>query len=556
MRVRLLRCLLVAPLVFGACVEDDSPQGEDLAQESEGSLIDVLALLEPGSWGNIPVFNPSIEVHTCDLDNADTDDDVQIHIQVGSGVKDYWIDQPENDFERNRTTSFAVPAIGPPTMQLKDIKLISVRKTGSNGWCFDRLTLKSAGRTVWEYAATDPTAAGTALRPNIGSGVVWLDNDDTHSPDVTFTDTTIHYNNRANHGPLDIEITTCADKPYTDPPFSPKVRVRWTHDGFVETTPELVVDNPIFGGPGPPIGHGNYRPYGSVEHQHLADDVSIEKLQSLRIDIQGYWCVSQVRLFANGHELPILSSRLSIPGVYEDGKWKWSGPDLLADRDITIETGTHVGRLGRPIARSGFAARNLVEWDLSPNTVRPYCSIPTETPRSYLVGLVQTGFANIAHGKAHWGSDGKVELNRVDSDTVHVAMNFAADAKIGRDARLTVDYDLTVDCGPDPDHPEDPQQYLQLVPSHFERTEDLALVTRIAIWFKETLTAWDFSKYMDKQFPKLPRQLFPIPGDCPRRHFDAQADLHIEWPEIPLVNALCLMDSSKWDDLGTALAAP
>lgn len=64
-----------------------------------------------------------------------------------------------------------------------------------------------------------------------------------------------------------------------------------------------------------------------------------------------------------------------------------------------------------------------------------------------------------------------------------------------------------------------------------------------------TFDVFDASKYLAGQLEAPAPQLFDVGNQCPGINIDAQGNIDLDWPEIPLRNALCLMDSSKWDEM-------
>jgi|GEM_PF-4179990 len=90
-----------------------------------------------------PIFRVQLQLHTADLENAGTDDDIEVLLQhraliVPTG-NSTWIDYSRNDFERG--DHFAYDLNVRSLRRISDITQIFVEKSGSDDWCVSRIEL-------------------------------------------------------------------------------------------------------------------------------------------------------------------------------------------------------------------------------------------------------------------------------------------------------------------------------------------------------------------------------------------------------------------------------
>jgi hypothetical protein len=533
MRVLAAALLLLAfPACDAALVHD-----EELAAETQAVVDNIdgktfLDYLENAAWKYTPLFKPTLEIHTCDNPSAETDDSVQFTIQTGNSVYSYWLSSPEDDFDRNHTASFVLPTIGGSTMQAGDIRLIRLFKTGGDAWCFDRLTLKSQGNTFWEWTASDTTViAGNPLRPNTGTGAIWLNTagDGAPSPDVVFADKTIKYKDKAKHGTVDLKIKTCdgLGSPLLD---QVDARITWSHDGFVESK-ALKVN-----------GNDDHWPPNHTETIRLHNSVAIEKLDWMKFQARdGNLCIAKIEVLINGQSVFADFPNASVGEMY-DSDWK----TYTNQTNLVVETGTKIGVLGRPI-KNVYPAIVDYGWSLS-GSPRTYCSLPGSVTRTDIRKMVETFFATQAHGKAYWG-DGSVTVTRVDGNTLHVKLAFQANVEVGPAAHVWAEWDLDVGCKDTNTQDDDDTKRLVFTPTHFTKDYDVKPWQDALVWFGEKLNFIDVKALLDKYVQVPDEQIFDTGNACPTPSIDANGTIRLAWPTVPLVNMLCSVDGDHWDEM-------
>ena len=121
-----------------------------------------------------------LELHTGDVGDAGTDDDVQVVLSepTSTGMNYTWLDYGRNDFERRDTFTYDLNLnqLG----FLSDINRIRITKDGTNGWCLADFRLLV--NEVPVYAENFHHLPG---------GCRWLDGDDGHQPTYEVAHATI-----------------------------------------------------------------------------------------------------------------------------------------------------------------------------------------------------------------------------------------------------------------------------------------------------------------------------------------------------------------------------
>lgn len=99
------------------------------------------------------MYRVQLRVTTANIKDASTDDAVMVRLGSGPGT---WIDSSADDHQRGRTYLYdLIPqTTGNQGMRIRDITMLNVSKTGSDGWCIGSLELIVNGGVI--YQATYP----------------------------------------------------------------------------------------------------------------------------------------------------------------------------------------------------------------------------------------------------------------------------------------------------------------------------------------------------------------------------------------------------------------
>lgn len=117
------------------------------------------------------VSRVQIELHTGTVDDAETDDDIQIVLTdpTNGGWNYTWIDYGRDDFEQGDTFKYDLNLDGVP--RLSDISRIKILKSGTDGWCLSdfRLLVNEVPAFAQDFH-------------QMPGGCRWIDGDDGHQP--------------------------------------------------------------------------------------------------------------------------------------------------------------------------------------------------------------------------------------------------------------------------------------------------------------------------------------------------------------------------------------
>jgi hypothetical protein len=102
---------------------------------------------------------------------ADTHDDIQVSLNDGNST---WLDYGRDDFEV--VDDFTYDLMLTNLRTVGDIRFLTVQKTGTDGWCVDRMTLLINDRPMYDRSFRTPTAL-----------CHWVDADDGHQPAFTIS---------------------------------------------------------------------------------------------------------------------------------------------------------------------------------------------------------------------------------------------------------------------------------------------------------------------------------------------------------------------------------
>ena len=85
--------------------------------------------------------------------DANTDDAVQVRL---NGRNATWMDQPGDDRERGDLFTYDLMLTDPSGIstlsRVRDITMLEVTKTGSDGWCFTTLDLMINGKSIYSQS--------------------------------------------------------------------------------------------------------------------------------------------------------------------------------------------------------------------------------------------------------------------------------------------------------------------------------------------------------------------------------------------------------------------
>ena len=96
------------------------------------------------------VWRAQIQLHTADVGDANTDDDIAVELNdpAGSpGGNHTWVDYGRDDFERGDTFTYDLDLDG--VTFLSDITKVRISKSGDDGWCIADFSLIVNGVTVY-----------------------------------------------------------------------------------------------------------------------------------------------------------------------------------------------------------------------------------------------------------------------------------------------------------------------------------------------------------------------------------------------------------------------
>lgn len=128
----------VFPLTVQSTIRTVSPSSA--AVISASSNVTLAAVSE-----DMPVWRAQLRLQTADVSNAGTDDDVSV--QLSEPGNQTWPDYGRNDFERN--DAFTYDLVLDNVHTLRDISMLRISKTGTNGWCMRSITLYVNGRAIY-----------------------------------------------------------------------------------------------------------------------------------------------------------------------------------------------------------------------------------------------------------------------------------------------------------------------------------------------------------------------------------------------------------------------
>lgn len=136
---------------------------------------------EAQSVENMRLYRTRLDVKTCDVADAGTDDNV--YIRLTSSDQRFYVDKPGDDRRRNLWDSYDV--ILPSVLEVNDITRLGIHKSGTDGWCIKEVRL---------FFNESSTPVFSHVFPN-GQ---WIDGNDGHSPSYTFSSSTLRASSKWN----------------------------------------------------------------------------------------------------------------------------------------------------------------------------------------------------------------------------------------------------------------------------------------------------------------------------------------------------------------------
>jgi hypothetical protein len=119
------------------------------------------------------VWRLQVTFHTCDSNNADTDNSVNVSLNSANFTG---LDRPGDDFERDqqRTYDLKLDGVG----KLEDITRFRVRKSGGDAWCIDSFSLRVNGAEIFRSSTnrtlrSDDEARFTITGDTMRASGVW-----------------------------------------------------------------------------------------------------------------------------------------------------------------------------------------------------------------------------------------------------------------------------------------------------------------------------------------------------------------------------------------------
>jgi hypothetical protein len=105
---------------------------------------------EPGTTldGRGGVARIQLQLHTSSVSDANTDDDVHVALNYYEENHGTYMDYGRNDFERGDDFTYDLTA--DDITDLSQLNELYIFKTGTDGWCFDKLTLLVNGKAVYD----------------------------------------------------------------------------------------------------------------------------------------------------------------------------------------------------------------------------------------------------------------------------------------------------------------------------------------------------------------------------------------------------------------------
>ncbi|MBI3470381.1 MAG: hypothetical protein HY013_03385 [Candidatus Solibacter usitatus] len=97
-----------------------------------------------GADENMPVWRVQLRLTTTTAASAGTDDDLKVQLNAVNGA---WLDYARNDFEPGDSFYYDLSLAG--VVRLKDITMLSLQKTGSDGWGLQSLALYVNGARIY-----------------------------------------------------------------------------------------------------------------------------------------------------------------------------------------------------------------------------------------------------------------------------------------------------------------------------------------------------------------------------------------------------------------------
>lgn len=126
------------------------------------------SLTSPSNFEDIPVYRLQVQFVTADVTDAGTDDNV--FLTMNSTMTPYYLNLSGDDRERKSDEKYDL--VTNEIQFLRDIKDITITKSGTDGWGVKSFTLIVNGFVVFQKDYSSPQ---------------WIDGDDQRSPILTFS---------------------------------------------------------------------------------------------------------------------------------------------------------------------------------------------------------------------------------------------------------------------------------------------------------------------------------------------------------------------------------
>ncbi len=280
-------------LATTACLTDADHEGGEDELASASAALDFDLPLPPIQW-----VQHTLQIHTCNVTNGESNDPAQLVIQRRHDNPDgpdefsgSTIDLGTPGATRGAWSSHAITILDLP-YDLNQLSSLVVKKRGNDAWCIDRVQIVHDGFAVWRWdpqtkEAGPPNPRYVGPTP-IGQNI-WLDDQRADAPtsSVRFADYWVYYRDLDDQRPLELEVQTCSAAQSANPGTNDPVEIAYYHDGEIDT---IELDNP-----------GNDREAGQVD-RYLLDEQGVRAVPFFTLVKKGTdrWCVQKVRLFAAG----------------------------------------------------------------------------------------------------------------------------------------------------------------------------------------------------------------------------------------------------------------
>ncbi len=264
-----------------------------------------------------------------------------------------------------------------------DYQSLTLRKSGTNAWCIEKVWLESGGATIWTHPGANPNdQAYIGVLPL--SGRIWIDNGDGHVPSVRFSDFPVLQTKGLPRAPLDIAFHTC----------SATVSKNGKTDDEVSVV--VIRDNPNAAGitsqkqalePFNLNNPGDDREADQPDRYRL-DDHGVGLITGLRVQKTGAdgWCFDRVSIFVGSVEV---KAALTKP-IILDG----STTSSIAEQFVPIRFGTgsfdNLAAVGYP----ALPLRRSATWTYPDRGAAGQACRPDE-PFTYLASLTTSDRCNI-----------------------------------------------------------------------------------------------------------------------------------------------------------------